>query len=63
MDDALRDRLRAIQDRWLALPVIRNHMRNHGDHTPIATPDSPTFDDVKRMVLPDWEQWFKDFFT
>ena len=63
LSDLDRDRLRALQDRWLALPVIVNHVRNHGDDTPIAGPDAPTFADVRRVLLPDWEEWFNDFFV
>lgn len=63
MSEADRDRLRALQDRWLNLPVIQNHIRNHGDHERIAGPDSPTFDEVRRILLPAWEQWISDFFT
>lgn len=61
MTESDRDSLRSLQDRWLMLPAIVNHRRNHGDAERIAGPTSPTFGDVKRFVLPDWEQWFKDF--
>lgn len=63
MDDHERLRLRELQDRWLALLVIQNHIRNHGEHERIGWVDSPTFDEVKRLVMPEYEQWFKDFFT
>lgn len=58
-----RERLRALQDKWLALPSVRNHIRNHGEHERIAGPTSPTFEDARTCVLPEWEQWFLDFFT
>lgn len=63
MSEADRDRLRALQDKWLALPVMVNHIRNHGGHERIAGRESPTFDDARRLLLPEWEQWFRDFFT
>lgn len=63
MSDTDRQRLRDLQDRWLSLPVIRNHIRNHGEHQHIGNDDSPTFADVKAMLLPEWEQWFNDYFT
>ena len=61
MTDHERDTCRAVQDRWLALPVIASHIRNHGDHERIAGPNSPTFADVRRCVLPGWQEWFRDF--
>src|SRR5438045_1791331 len=56
MTEADRDRLRALQDRWLALRVIQSHIRNHGEDEPIAggtyaTEDYPTFRDVRTTVL------------
>lgn len=63
MSDHERTQCRETQDRWLDLPVIRNHIRNHGDHERIAGSDSPTFDEVRTLVLPEWQQWFRDFWT
>lgn len=63
MTEADRDQYRALQDRWLSLPVVQSHIRNHGDHERIAGPDSPTFDEVRRFVFPSWREWFRDFFT
>lgn len=63
MTETDRDRLRALQDRWLALPSVKNHVRNHGEGERIAGPNSPTFAQVKTQLLPDWEQWLRDFFT
>ena len=62
-DESDRDECRAIQDRWLALGVVQNQIRNYGEHERIAGPTSPTFEDVRRFVLVDWRQWFNDFFV
>lgn len=64
MTDAERDSLRALQDRWLALPVVQHQIRNFGEAEPITgRPDAPTFCDVRAVLLPEWEEWFSDFFV
>lgn len=57
------DRLRKLQDRWLALVVIQGHIRLHGWDESVASPadDSPTFREVREQVWPEWEEWFADF--
>lgn len=64
MSDEDRDRLRALQDRWLALGVVQTQIRNYGEDESIVgvRGKRPTFADVRTLVLPDWEQWFGDFF-
>ena len=62
-DESNREELRALQDRWLALGVVQNQIRNYGEQERIAGPTSPTFEDVRRFVLADWKAWFEDFFT
>lgn len=62
MTDADRDRCRALQDRWLALPAVQAQIRNHGEDRRIAGHDSPTFRDVRTLVLPWWQGFFQEFF-
>ena len=57
-----RTRLRKLQDRWLALPVVQHQIRNHGAGEHIAGPDSPTYEDVRKIIYPAWREWFNDFF-
>lgn len=63
MSDEDRTRLRQLQDRWLAKAVIRNQIRLFGEGTQIAGPGSPTFRQVRETLLPEWEEWFSDFFV
>lgn len=63
LTDQQRDELRDLQDRWLNLAVVKHQIRNHGEDEHIAGPDSPTFYDVRRLLLPEWRQWFSDFFV
>lgn len=56
-----RDRLRTLQDRWLRDPLVRCQVETHGENHPIATADAPTFRDVRTMLLPQWEAWFREF--
>lgn len=61
-----RDACRALQDKWLSLPVIQHHIRNHGEDEIICGrpgDTNPTFKDVRTLVLPDWREWFSDFFV
>ena len=66
MNMAERTRLRKLQDRWLALPSVQHQIREYGDDQQIAcsayATDVPTFRDVRTLLLPTWEGWFKDFF-
>lgn len=63
MRQSERDQLRALQDKWLALPVVQNHIRTHGDHTLIfgfyAT-EGPSYRDVQKMLYPELREWFAD---
>lgn len=57
------DYLRALQDRWLAVPSVASHVRDYGlDERIIPGTEMPTFRDVKQFVLPKWKHWFEDFF-
>lgn len=61
-----RDALRALQDRWLALPCIRRMVEQHGEDEPVAMgwPGKPwpTFGDVRELLLPELKEWFEDLF-
>lgn len=62
LGDMVRDECRALQDRWLAIPSVRSHVQMHGWHERILPgTDTPTFEDVRTMVLPKWKSWFEDF--
>jgi len=61
MTDTERDRLRAIQDKWLAHPLIKSHIAEHGEDGHIVTVDDPTYHDVRTTLLPAWEYWFMGF--
>lgn len=60
MTDADRDKLRTLQDAWLALPVVQNQTTNHGWDHGITEPGSPTFAQVRDMLYPAWEGFFRD---
>lgn len=62
MDESRRDQLRDLQDRWLALPVVRRQCANYGDDQEIAGPGSPSFAQVQHLLLPSWESFFQEFF-
>lgn len=61
-----RDELRALQDRWLALPHVRRQVELYGEDEPLAAgfPGRPwpTYRAVRAMVFPDLKGWFEDFF-
>lgn len=62
-----RDELRALQDRFLALPVVRYQIDNYGEDQPLAGhfPGGnpwPTFREVRESLHPDLKGWFLDFF-
>jgi hypothetical protein len=67
MNDADRNRLRALQNRWLALPSVQAQIRLYGEHHQIAgafyATNHPSFHDVRTKVLPQWEAWFMEFFN
>lgn len=63
MTEADRDRLRALQDRWLDLPTVQHQIRIGGEDEHITgNPFSPTFREVRTIVFQKWEAWFKGFF-
>lgn len=55
-----RTELRTLQDRWLALPMVRQQIEIHGEHLPIAGHSSPTFHQVRTTLCEAWETWFRD---
>lgn len=61
-----RDELRTLQDRWLALPVVKHQIRLYGETEPIAGgyPGArwPTYREVRELLHPDLREWFADFF-
>lgn len=62
MNNSERDELRAVQDRWLKLPWVQHEIRTHGEESEICGPCSPTYRDVRTTLMPDWREWFNDFF-
>ena len=64
MNDADRDRLRDVQDRWLKLPRVQRWIDRSirdGQPNPKITEGNisgPTVADVAGMLLPDWEWYF-----
>ncbi len=54
------ERLRALQDRWLALPRIQAHVDRFGWEGGIDGLDSPTFLDVRHLILAKWEGFFEE---
>lgn len=64
MTDDDRKRLRRLQDRWLALPAVAYNIRTFGEDVRISgMPNAPTFRDVKEMILPEYEQHFREYFS
>lgn len=61
MTDETRDRLRSLQDRWLALPVVEKFRHREGTQTPV-TSGGPTLDEVRTTVLESWEWYFAQYF-
>jgi hypothetical protein len=59
--DQERARLRALQDRFLADPLVRRQLDRWGEDHPVAFEGSPTFRGVRETLLPDWEGWFREF--
>jgi hypothetical protein len=59
--DADRARLRALQDRFLADPLVRKQVERWGEDHPVAAPGSPTFRQVREAVWSGWEGWFREF--
>lgn len=62
-----RVRLRALQDRWLALGHVRDIIRRFGEDEVIAAsfPGNirwPTFREVRVLIHPDLAEWFRSFF-
>lgn len=57
MTDADRDRIRALQDRWLE----RFARRLEGaDENREIVPGGPTLKQVRECICPGWEWWFHD---
>jgi hypothetical protein len=54
-------RLRSIQDRFLALPSVAASVLAHGAYSRIDGPGTPTYYDVKYLILPEWEEWLTEF--
>jgi hypothetical protein len=66
MNAAERKELRALQDRWLALPHIQARIRAYGEDEPIALgfPGCPwpTYRQIQEALHPELRSWFEDFF-
>jgi hypothetical protein len=56
-----RARLRALQDRFLADPLVRKQVEGWGEDHPVAFEGAPTFREVRETLLPRWEGWFREF--
>ena len=54
--------LRALQSSWLRLAEIRVLVRLHGWDRRICGPGSPTYQQVRDMELPEWQDHFEGFF-
>lgn len=52
---------REVQDAWLALHAVQYQISQFGEGGEIAGKGSPTFGDVSRFVLANWQSWFRDF--
>lgn len=54
-----RDRyIRALQDKFLQLRVVKAQIRDYGDGHTIGGVGTPTFRQVRDELLPEWEDWF-----
>lgn len=59
MEPRERNRLRALQDRFLASHKVKHFVESNGENAPVSIQGSPTFAQVKTMLFPSWEGFFK----
>jgi hypothetical protein len=52
------ERLRSLQDRWLAIPSVQERRQREGESARIRGAASPTFAEVYAAPCYVWEEWF-----
>lgn len=63
MSEHERDRLRRLQDKFLALPLVREFVRNHGEHYPLFGAGTPCVKDVCQLLHPKYQHLFAGYLT
>lgn len=55
-----RKRMRQLQDEWLAHPQIKAKIAKSGWESRISSAVTISYADVRSMLFPYWEWWFKE---